>query len=175
LKRRLLTAYINLPTSHLLSHYPIVRLDDKLGDHLLWIQLIKALRADGDAKSAELVIKEVIEDYTKAIDLDGSGNRQLWVYSSYCASRGFDPFEPRRDLSHEVLWVMLAEAHEQLGQHKEAAEAIEKAVKSQPSNRWLWQKLSTLCVRGGDTERAGNAESKATRVNGEFSKQYYAF
>jgi len=78
-------------------------LEDDLSDHLFWVQFIKALRGHRDAKLADHIIEEIIEEYKTELESDQSGNRLLWVYSSYSASRGFDPFEPRRDLGHEVL------------------------------------------------------------------------
>ena len=70
---------------------------------------------------------------------------------------------------------MLAEVHEQLGQHGEAAQGVVSAIKIQSSNQWLWKKLEALRETAGDTEGAAEAESKATMVSGSYSKQYCAY
>lgn len=117
-KRRLLFAYLSLPTSHLFSNYPLVSLDSNLPKFLMWTHMVECLRerqdsnshhpvdvkqhGEGATDSPAHIIQEAIREYRKALQLH-KHNRLLWVYSAYSASRGFPPFEQKQDLPREVL------------------------------------------------------------------------
>lgn len=191
LKRRVLFAYLNLPTSHLFSNFPLISLDNNFSKSLLWTHLVDCLRALQDedlrtqhddielhkhetTESAENIISEAIREYRKALQ-PLKHNGMLWVYSAYSASRGFPPFEQRRDLPPEVIWAMLAEAYKAAGQYKEAAEAYEASVKILPTNKWLRTSLSEMYDKMGDAEKAAEAREEAEKVSGLYRRRFSSF
>jgi tetratricopeptide (TPR) repeat protein len=130
------------------------------------------LRGHGDTDGATDLIKEMIASYKTALESEVKGNRLLWVYSSYSASKGFDPFDNRQDLPVEVIWVMLAVAYKEDGKFQEAAEAYEGALKILPTNEWLWEKLAELHEVTGASGKAEEAWTKAEVVGDSFARRF---
>jgi tetratricopeptide (TPR) repeat protein len=190
LKRRVLFAYLNLPTSHLFSNFPLISLDSNLPKFLLWTHLVECLRAHQDkdllmhhdvelhahkdAESPDRIIEEAIREYRKAIQAC-KHNRLLWVYSAYSASKGFPPFEQMCDLPPEILWAMLAEAYKAASRYNEAVEAYEEAVKLLPTNKWLRTSLSEMYEKVGKPEKATEARVAAENVNGLYQRRFSYF
>jgi len=133
-QERLLWAFINLPTSHMFSNYPIISIDDNITSSLLWMSLAEALRELNDEVRTKGVWDKVIHAYKFAIE-HGSDNELLWIYSSLLASRGLDPFEKRVKLPTEVLWTILVEAYVAKGDYLEAVECYVAAVEILPNNK----------------------------------------
>lgn len=172
--RHLLVAFAYLPTSHLFSNYPVISIDDSLVQSLLWHSLARYMQETGDENGALEIYEEVIREYSSLIE-SRSDNRLLWIYSSYLASRGFDPFEKKTHLPIEILWVILGEAYKAKGDYQQAILSFRNALNLLPSNKWLWQCLSHMYNLCNDIENEMEARKMAATVDTCYSKTFHCF
>jgi len=172
--KRLLVAFVNLPTSHLFSNYPVISINDNITSSLLWSSLGQTRRDLGDEAGALEIYDTVIQEYNSLINR-GADNGLLWVYSSYLASRGFDPFEKRCNLPVEILWVLLGEAYKAKGDYTQALRSYHGALQLLPDNKWLWKSLGDLYNVCNDHGNEMEARKMAAQLDGHYSKTFYCY
>ena len=170
----LLYAFLSLPTSPLLSNYPVISLNDDITSSLVWSYVALALRQAGDIVGETKLYDEIINQYTEAIN-QGSENRLLWIYSSYNGSQGFDPFAKRLSLPAEILWTLLGEAYKEKGDYENAINSYEHALDVLPSNKWLWMTLSNIHEMRGDQQKANECRITMWKVDEEYSQSFYSY
>jgi tetratricopeptide (TPR) repeat protein len=173
-KEYFLFAYVSLPTSHLFSNYPVISIDENITSFVLWSSVTRTMQETGKTADATGIFDAAISVYKSAIQ-NSSDNRLLWVYSSFLASRGFDPFENRNNLPVEILWTLLGEVYRAKEDYRGAVEAYESALVTLPKNKWLWRILGDMCKLCDEHQKAAQAHRTSEMVDERYCKTFYCF